>query len=104
CSPCDWEANIKRRLSEMISLDFRDTPLCQCIQDLGLMTGLNIIPDLPTLREEGVDLQCPLTLKLEDVPLKSALDLLLHQMGLGYVVKNGAVQVTTEQEAVRGNL
>jgi hypothetical protein len=94
------EADIARCLCAPISLNFQDTPLRQCIEDLGRIAGLNIVLDMPSLREDGVDVQSPVTIKLEDVSLKSALSVLLRQMHLAYVVKDGTVQVTTEQEAL----
>jgi hypothetical protein len=99
----DSESDMERRLCEPISLSFKDTPLRQCIDDLSLTTGLNISMDLPMLREAGVDLQSPVTIKLENVPLKSALGSLLHQLNLAFVIKDGAMQVTTEKGA-RGKM
>jgi hypothetical protein len=95
----DCDAKINRCLGAPISVNFQDAPLCQCIEDLGQMTGLNIVLDLRSLREDGIDVQSPVTMKLEDVSLRAALGVLLHQVHAVYVVKDGAVQVTTEQEA-----
>jgi hypothetical protein len=99
----DSESDIERRLCAPISLSFKDTPLRQCIDDLSLMTGLQITIDLPMLREEGVDVQAPVTIELENTPLKSALSSLLQQLKLAFVIKDGAMQVTTEKGA-RGKM
>jgi hypothetical protein len=97
------EASIKRRLAQPISLDFKDTPLRQCLEDLGLITGLNIVPDVRGITADGIDLQQPVTFKVECAPLKSALESLLNQLHLAYAVKYDVVQVTVPSLA-RGPL
>jgi type II secretory pathway component GspD/PulD (secretin)/tetratricopeptide (TPR) repeat protein len=98
------EREIYRRLDGPItSLDFKDTPLRQVLDDLQGWTGINIVPDEPALNENGISLDRPVTMKLEGVALKSALNLLLHQVHLTYVVKDEVINVTTEEHA-RGKL
>src|SRR5262249_32252539 len=55
------------------------------------------------LREAGVSLDMPLSLKVEDMALKSALNILLKQAWLTYVIKDEALQITT-MECARGKL
>jgi type II secretory pathway component GspD/PulD (secretin) len=85
------------------SLDFKETPLRQVLDDLRDWTGINIVPDEPALLEENIKLDSPITMKLEGVSLKSALNLILHQVHLTYVVKDEVLQVTTDAHA-RGKL
>jgi type II secretory pathway component GspD/PulD (secretin) len=93
------EREIERRLSSPVSLEFKDTPLQQVISDLRDSTGINIIPDKPALDEDGVSLARPISMKLEGVSLRSALNLLLHQVKLTYVIKEEVLQITTESHA-----
>jgi type II secretory pathway component GspD/PulD (secretin) len=98
------EREIYRKLDNPInSLDFKDTPLRQILDDLQGYTGINIVPDEPALNEAGISLDRPVTMKLEGVALKSALNLVLHQVHLTYVVKDEVLNVTTEDNA-RGKL
>lgn len=97
------ERQIELRLQAPISLNFTDTPLRQVLDDLRDWTGINIVPDEPALQEEGIRLDRPVTMKLENVSLKSALNLLLHQVHLTYVVADEVLKVTTESHA-RGKL
>jgi type II secretory pathway component GspD/PulD (secretin) len=98
------EREIHRRLNSPISsLDYKDTPLKQILEDLQVTTGINIVPDEPALNETGISLDKPVTMKLEGVSLKSALNLLLHQVHLTYVVGDEVLKVTTEDQA-RGRL
>jgi type II secretory pathway component GspD/PulD (secretin) len=98
------EREITRRLEAPVStLDYKDTPLKQILDDLQVTTGINIVPDEPALNEAGISLDKPVTMKLEGVALKSALNLLLHQVHLTYVVGDEVLKVTTEDQA-RGRM
>ena len=85
------------------TLDYKDTPLKQILDDLQVTTGVNIVPDEPALNEAGISLDKPVTMKLEGVALKSALNLLLHQVHLTYVIGDEVLKVTTEDQA-RGRM
>jgi type II secretory pathway component GspD/PulD (secretin) len=97
------EREIERRLDLPISFDFKDTPLKQVIEDLRDWTNINIVPDQPALDDEGISLDRPVTMHLEGVATKSALNLLLHQTHLIYVIKDEVLQITTESHA-RGQM
>ena len=97
------EREIERRLDLPISFDFKDTPLKQVIEDLRDWTSINIVPDQPALDDEGISLDRPVTMHLEGVATKSALNLLLHQTHLIYVIKDEVLQITTESHA-RGKM
>jgi type II secretory pathway component GspD/PulD (secretin) len=97
------ERQIESKMQSPISLNFSDTPLRQVIDDLRDWTGINIVPDEPALGEDGISLDRPITMKLEGVSLKSALNLILHQVHLTHVIKDDVLQITTESHA-RGKL
>jgi type II secretory pathway component GspD/PulD (secretin) len=100
----DKEREIYRKLDGPISsLDYKDTPLKQILEDLQVTSGINIVPDEPALNDTGISLDKPVTMKLEGVALKSALNLLLHQVHLTYVVGDEVLKVTTEDQA-RGRM
>jgi Flp pilus assembly secretin CpaC/tetratricopeptide (TPR) repeat protein len=94
------DREIYRRLDSPVgTLDYKDTPLRQILDDLRGTSAMNIVPDEPALNEAGINLDRPVTMKLDNIALKSALKLLLHQVGLTYVVKDEVLQVTTEAHA-----
>ncbi|MBY0523190.1 MAG: hypothetical protein K2R98_07315 [Gemmataceae bacterium] len=99
----DKDREIERRLNGPINLEFKDTPLHQVVDDLRVMSGMNIVTDKPALDEEGISLDRPLSVKLEGIAMKSALNILLHQVHLTYVIKDEVLQITTERHA-RGKL
>jgi type II secretory pathway component GspD/PulD (secretin)/tetratricopeptide (TPR) repeat protein len=96
------ERAIERKLSSLVSLNFKDTPLKQVIYDLQTMTGVNIYPDSAALQEANISLEQPLSLSVDNISFKSALRLLLRQVHLTYVIKDEVLQITTENRS-KGN-
>lgn len=94
---------IERQLTTPISISFDNTPLRQVLDELRDVHGINIVPDKPALDEAGVSLESPISIKLDRVSLKSALNLILHQVRLTHVIKDEVLQITTEEHA-RGKL
>ena len=90
----EWE--IEHKLAQPVSLHFDDAPLYQVIDDLRCWQGLNIYVDKAALDADEVSLDQPVTIKLENVSLKSALRLTLRSVHLDYFLKDGVLQITTE--------
>ena len=90
------ERYIEQRLREPISLSFKETPLHQVIDDLRLLSGINIVPDYRALQDANINLDTPLTLPVENISLQSALNILLKQVKLTYVISDQVLQITTQ--------
>jgi len=94
------EREIERKLTTPVPLlNFTDVPLDEVINELRATTGLNIYVDQRALETENISLKHPVTLVLNNVSVKCALDLVLKQARLTYIVNNDVLQVTTETEA-----
>ncbi|MFN2387088.1 MAG: type IV pilus secretin PilQ [Thermoanaerobaculia bacterium] len=72
---------------EPISLDLKDADIKDVFRTISQLTGLNIVID-PEVRGT-------VTVQLEDVPWDQALDLILKQNGLGYVLENNIMHIAT---------
>jgi type II secretory pathway component GspD/PulD (secretin) len=94
------EREIYRKLdSQVTGFDYRDTPLHQVLDDLAGWSNINIVHDVPALKDANISTAQPITMKLEGASLKSALNLLLHQAHLTYQVQNDALVITTEENS-----
>jgi type II secretory pathway component GspD/PulD (secretin)/tetratricopeptide (TPR) repeat protein len=93
------ERRIEQRLSSPISFNYKDTPLHQIIEDLNGMSGINVLADDAALARAGVSLAMPLTMKVDNISMKSALNILLKKVDLTYMIKDQSLQITTEDEA-----
>jgi type II secretory pathway component GspD/PulD (secretin) len=87
------------------SVNFKDVPLKQAIEDLKTLsgTGINVDIDTQAMQEAGVNLDQPVSLNLENIQLRSALNLLLKKANLTYVIENEALQITTH-DRTRGDV
>jgi len=72
---------------EPISLDLKDADIKDVFRTISELTGLNIVVD-PEVRGT-------VTVKLDNVPWDQALDLILKQNGLGYVLENNIMRIAT---------
>ncbi len=72
---------------EPISLDLKDADIKDVFRTISQLTGLNIVID--------PDVRGTVTVQLEDVPWDQALDLILKQNGLGYVLENNIMRIAT---------
>jgi hypothetical protein len=95
----DKEREIEGRLQTKVSVHFTDMPLREVIDDIRAWNGINIYIDEPALIEEGIRLDHPISVKLENVALKSALNLILRNAHLTYVIKDEVLQITTATQA-----
>ena len=92
------EMEIEQKLRSPVSLKFRETPLSEVIDRLKEITGINIYLDPQGLAQEGVHPSSPVTIDLsQDISLKSALNLILQPLHLGYVVRDEVLKITSEQ-------
>jgi tetratricopeptide (TPR) repeat protein len=97
------EHAIEETLKRPISVNYNMTPLREILNDIRDSHNINIHVDAAALEEEGISLDRPVSMKLEEVTLKSALNLMLHDVHLTWVIKDGVLVVTTEKCA-RGKL
>ena len=73
------------------------------IDELREWQDIDICVDQAALDAQEVSLDQPITYQLNDISLRSTLDVLLKQAHLTYIVKNDVLEVTTER-AARGQL
>ncbi len=94
------ERAIERKVVEMkTSLNIKDMPLDKVIDTLRAVSGLNVVADVAALDEAGINRTQQMSLEVEQVSLRSILNMLLKQARLTYVVKDEVLQITTEDAA-----
>ena len=72
---------------EPLSLDLKDADIKDVFRTISQLTQLNIVVD--------PEVKGTVTVQLEDVPWDQALDLILKQNGLGYVLENNIMRIAT---------
>jgi type II secretory pathway component GspD/PulD (secretin) len=97
------ERKIESQLYHNINMNFNNLPLGKILDDLATTEGINIVPDENALGEQGITLEQPLSIKLDNISLKSGLKLLLDKAKLTYVIEDDVLKVTTKEHA-RGKM
>ena len=84
---------IREKLKDKISLDFADTPITDVVPFLQHVSGIKMKLDPDATGEDG-----PLiTLKVEDMPLENALDVMLRRLAkLDYVISDNGIFISTK--------
>ncbi len=90
-------ATIDAALNSQTSLDLVETPLPDVVAFLRNLHNIPIVLDLRALEDVGIDQDVPVTINLEGVSLRSALHIMLRDLGLTYVVADGVLQLTTPE-------
>ncbi|MBI2804328.1 MAG: hypothetical protein HYX68_05010 [Planctomycetes bacterium] len=94
------ERAIEYRLKQPISLNFNNVPLDQAIKDLTVLSGVQVVPDYAALDEAKISMQSPLSISVDNIDMKSALNLLLNRLKLSYTIENQVLMITTPNRTV----
>ncbi len=95
------EAKIRRALTAPATLDFVDTPLADVAASLESAYSIPVELEVAALERVGLSPDAPISRELKDVSLRTALRLMLRDLGLTYVVDEGALVITTREEAAQ---
>lgn len=98
-SRSEAEKSIERKLSTPVTIKFKGQPLESVVSDLHTMTTINFHLDRRGLKEGNIDPNMPVTAELNNVSLKSALELICHEAGLKHVIESEAIRITTPKYA-----
>ncbi|HEY3964791.1 MAG TPA: hypothetical protein VGM05_09605 [Planctomycetaceae bacterium] len=92
--PTKHEKKIREALDKPTRVDFDSTPIEKCIAELRDIHNIPIVMDISKIREEGVILEEPITLRAAGLSLRSILKLLLEPVSLTYLIDNDMLKIT----------
>ncbi len=90
---------IEAALDASVTLEFQEAPLSAVVDYLRGACQIPILIDRRALDDVGLNGDTPVTASLDGVSLRSALDLVLRELGLAYVVHEQVLQITNPSEA-----
>ncbi|WP_010583773.1 RNA polymerase sigma factor [Schlesneria paludicola] len=79
--------------------NFVDTPLHEAIDVFKSTHGIAVQFDNKALSDEGISTDVPVTLTVNEIPLKNTLRLMLDPLALDYVLENDQLIITTQTRA-----
>jgi tetratricopeptide (TPR) repeat protein len=85
---------IEKCLGQPITVRYTERKLSEVLKELREKLRINIHPDYRAIKEAGLDLDTRVTATFEDLSVKSCLNLLLHQAGLGFKVQDEVIFVS----------
>jgi general secretion pathway protein D len=88
---------IEKKMTEDVTINFDKQPISEAISFLENYTGLNIEIDPKALAEEGFTPDTPVSLSVNKIKLRKALELLLRPLNLTYTIDDEVVLVTSPQ-------
>jgi hypothetical protein len=97
-SPAD---KIRQDLDQLVTLDISEQPLNLAVNQLREQTKINFVLDKFTLAQLGIDPeQMPVTVKLKDVKLRTALRTIFGPYNLSYAILGDTVLISTDEVAM----
>lgn len=93
------EVEIQNALSKPVEVRFTNRPLKEVLETLAVAADINIHMDMAGLASESVSSDTPVSLNLTTpISLKSALNLILGELKLSYVIQSEVLKITSEQQ------
>jgi general secretion pathway protein D len=90
------EQAIEKKLTSPVSVKFTNRPLVEVLDELRAVSGVPIVIDERALAAVRVTSETPVSLpQLDNIALKSALNLILNKMELTYVIENDVLSITS---------
>ncbi len=89
------EIRVQESLGRQVSLNFTDSPLAKVMGEIGANANINVVLDEPGLLEEGVSSNTPITINVDGIRLKSALNLILKPLNLDYTIEDEVLKITS---------
>jgi hypothetical protein len=93
------ERAILKALDQKVSLNFSDHPLRVVVGYLRARYGIEAQLDKEALRRESVHDDTPITLRVENVKLRSALNLLLRDLDFTWIIADEVLLITSDELA-----
>lgn len=91
------EMRILTELEKETSFEYLDQPLRDVVDDISFRHDIPILISVTALEEYGIGTDTPLSMSLKGVSLKSALNLMLAEIDLTYILKDDCMQITTTE-------
>lgn len=93
-----WDSeHLERALAQRGSLNVLDTPLTEVVEKLSTQFRVPIVLSPKKLEESGINVDTPVTKRLESLPLESILDILLDELELDFTIRNHVILITTPE-------
>jgi hypothetical protein len=98
-SPREAAIELDNKLNGPANMEFIETPLKDVILYLQELHGIPFVLKVKKLEEAGIAPDKPITKNLKGVRLSTALELILEDLDLTYIVNDGLIMITSIDDA-----
>lgn len=95
--PNNYSEELKRSLCKRISLHEDQVPLRDVIKKIQAVADINFLLDSQGMEEEGVTTDALVTIDVDGIQLKSALNLILSRYNLAFFIDNEVLKITSRR-------
>jgi general secretion pathway protein D len=89
------EKQIEESLNRQVSLHFNNEPLVKVIEEIQKIADVNVVLDAGGLEDERVPSGASVTIGVDGITLRSALNLILEPLNLAFMTKNEVLVITS---------
>jgi len=93
------EQKIEQALGKPISMEFVETPLQDVADFIADTHEINVVVDTKSLDDIGVGTDTPVTSRIKNISLRSALTLVLDGLDLSWTVRHEVLLITSKERA-----
>lgn len=90
---------LRQKVDENLSIRIENAPLVEAIAKLSDAAGIPIRIDRSSLRESGIRERTPVTLKLTEQKLRTALFAILHELNATWIIRDGLIWIVSQADA-----
>lgn len=91
------EQQIEKALSTRVSVNLKGVPLSEALKTLCDIANIPVFLDPQGIQVEGIASDQPVTLELpKEIPLRSALNIILQPLRLNYVIEDDVLKITSQ--------
>lgn len=95
----DAAAHIRATLEEAVSIACDGQPLDELLADIAGDAGIPLVFDRPSIEEAGAVPEAMVTCKLDDIRLRSALNVILGEQGVDWFIRDEVLLITSREAA-----
>ena len=98
---------VRKQLRKVVpEIKFDAVPFEEVVDRLRAITGLNIVPNWSALEAAAIEKDAEVSLRLNNVKIEKALNLILNEVGAGevelaYEIDDGVIQISTKDDLSR---
>lgn len=97
-SALSCQQKIERALEEKVTMEMCEAPIMDLVSSLDETYGMNVVLDGRAFEDVGIPCDTPLTFRVREVSLSSALHLVLRDLDLTWTIHNEVLMITTPEE------